>query len=47
MVISEWLPTGATPDGVAVRVRGCDQYEFRDGKVVRKDVYWKIVEKPR
>jgi hypothetical protein len=35
------------PDGVTVRVRGCDHYEFRDGKVVRKDAYWKIVGKPR
>jgi len=25
-------------------VRGCDHWEFRDGKVVRKDSYWKIVE---
>jgi len=47
MVISEWLLTGTTPDGVPVRVRGCDHYEFRDGRVVRKDAYWKIVEKPR
>jgi len=29
-----------------VRVRGCDHWEFRDGKVIRKDSYWKIVEKP-
>ena len=47
MVVSEWLLTGTTPDGVRIRVRGCDHYEFRDGKVVRKDAYWKIVEKPR
>jgi ketosteroid isomerase-like protein len=47
MVFSEWLLTGTRPDGVPVRVRGCDHYEFRDGKVVRKDAYWKIVEKPR
>jgi hypothetical protein len=24
-------------------VRGCDHWEFRDGKVVGKDSYWKIV----
>ena len=47
MVVSEWLLTGTRPDGVAVRVRGCDHYEFRDGKIVRKDAYWKIVETPR
>ncbi|HEX4984674.1 MAG TPA: nuclear transport factor 2 family protein [Burkholderiales bacterium] len=44
MVASEWLLTGTKPDGERVRVRGCDHYEFRDGKVVRKDSYWKIVE---
>jgi len=44
MVASEWLLTGTKPDGERVRVRGCDHYEFRDGKIVRKDSYWKIVE---
>jgi ketosteroid isomerase-like protein len=43
-VVSEWLLTGTRPGGQEVRVRGCDHYEFRDGKVVRKDSYWKIVE---
>jgi ketosteroid isomerase-like protein len=46
MLFSEWLLAGTTPDGIPVKVRGCDHYEFRDGKVVRKDSYWKIVEKP-
>jgi len=45
MVVSEWLLTGTRAGGEHVRVRGCDHYEFRDGKVVRKDAYWKIVEK--
>ena len=45
MVVSEWLLTGTRTDGVQVKVRGCDHYEFRDGKVVRKDAYWKLVEK--
>lgn len=44
--VSEWLLTGTTRDGRQVRVRGCDHWEFRSGKVVRKDSYWKIVEKP-
>ena len=44
MVASEWLLTGTRPNGTRVNVRGCDHYEFRDGKVVRKDSYWKIVE---
>ena len=47
MVFSEWLLTGTTPNGVAIKVRGCDHYEFRDGKVIRKDAYWKIVEERR
>lgn len=46
MLVSEWLLTGTKPDGTKVNVRGCDHYEFRDGKVIRKDAYWKMVEKP-
>ena len=46
MGVSEWLLTGTTPDGVRIQVRGCDHWEFRDGKVIRKDSYWKIVDKP-
>ena len=44
MGVSEWTLTGTTNSGVRIEVRGCDHYEFRDGKVVRKDSYWKIVE---
>ena len=44
--VSEWLLTGTTPEGIQIRVRGCDHWEFRSGKVIRKDSYWKIVEKP-
>ena len=43
MGISEWLVTGTLRSGGTVKVRGCDHYEFRGGKVVRKDSYWKIV----
>lgn len=42
--VSEWLLTGTTPDGVRIQVRGCDHWEFLNGKVIRKDSYWKIVE---
>ena len=42
--VSEWLLTGTTRSGVKIRVRGCDLWEFGDGKVVYKDSYWKIVE---
>lgn len=44
--VSEWLLTGTTAQGQLIRVRGCDHWEFRNGKVVRKDSYWKIVEAP-
>jgi ketosteroid isomerase-like protein len=43
--VSEWLLTGTTAEGRRVKVRGCDHWEFRDGKVVRKDSYWKLVER--
>ena len=46
LAVSEWLLTGTTPEGRRIRVRGCDHWEFRDGKVIRKDSYWKIVEPP-
>ena len=42
--VSEWLLTGTTRDGKALRVRGCDLFEFDGGKITRKDSYWKIVE---
>ncbi len=29
--------------GEPIEVRGCDFFEFRGGKVARKDSYWKIV----
>jgi hypothetical protein len=29
-----------------VSARGCDHWEFRDDKIVRKDSYWKIVDAP-
>ena len=44
MGVSEWLVTGTLRSGVSINVRGCDHYEFREGKVIRKDSYWKIVE---
>jgi steroid delta-isomerase-like uncharacterized protein len=41
--VSEWTIRGTTPDGERIEVRGCDLFEFRDGKISRKDSYWKIV----
>lgn len=42
--MSKWTLTGTTSDGERKEVRGCDFYTFRDGKVIAKDSYWKIVE---
>jgi ketosteroid isomerase-like protein len=42
--VSKWLLTGTSTDGHEVRVRGCDLLDFDEqGRVVRKDSYWKIV----
>jgi steroid delta-isomerase-like uncharacterized protein len=45
--VSEWLLTGTTANGEKVEVRGCDLFEFsvKDGKIKRKDSYWKIVQR--
>jgi ketosteroid isomerase-like protein len=45
MGISQWTVTGTTSSGERIAARGCDFYSFRDGKVVKKDSFWKIVEK--
>ena len=42
--MSKWTLTGTTSEGKSLEVRGCDFYTFRDGKVIHKDSYWKIVE---
>jgi taurine dehydrogenase small subunit len=39
---SEWTLSGTTTAGQRIEVRGCDLWAFRDGKVVKKDSYWKI-----
>jgi len=39
---SEWTLSGTTTEGQRIEVRGCDLWTFRDGKVVKKDSYWKI-----
>lgn len=44
MGVSEWTLTGTTTTGVKLNVRGCDLWEFRDGKIVRKNSFWKIIE---
>ncbi len=42
--VSEWTLTGTTAAGTRVEVRGCDHFTFREGKIARKNSFWKIVE---
>ena len=42
--VSEWTIRGTQASGERIEVRGCDLFEFRDGKISRKDSFWKIVE---
>lgn len=41
--VSEWTITGTDTSGKCVEVQGCDLFEFREGKIARKDSYWKTV----
>jgi len=46
--VSEWLLTGTiAATGERIEVRGCDLFEFatKEGKIRRKDSYWKIVQR--
>jgi steroid delta-isomerase-like uncharacterized protein len=42
--VSEWTLTGTSTSGKMIEVRGVDLLEFADGKIKRKDSFWKIVE---
>jgi ketosteroid isomerase-like protein len=42
--ISRWTLMGTSVNGTRTEVQGCDLYTFRNGQVIRKDSYWKIVE---
>jgi len=44
MGISQWTLRGTSIKGERIEVRGCDFYTFADGKIVKKDSYWKIRE---
>jgi steroid delta-isomerase-like uncharacterized protein len=41
---SEWTIRGTQATGESIEVRGCDLFEFTDGKISRKDSFWKIVD---
>ena len=40
--VSQWTLRGTTSSGERVEVRGCDFFTFANGKIVKKDSYWKI-----
>jgi hypothetical protein len=42
--VSEWTLTGTSTAGQTLEVRGVDLLEFVNGKITRKDSFWKIVE---
>jgi hypothetical protein len=42
--VSTWLLTGTTTSDEKICVRGCDLFDLSpDGRIRRKDSYWKIV----
>jgi len=42
--VSEWTLRGTQRTGESIEVRGCVLFELVDGKISRKDSYWKIVD---
>jgi ketosteroid isomerase-like protein len=42
--VSEWTLTGTSTSGQHIEVRGVDLLEFSEGKITRKDSFWKILE---
>ncbi len=41
--VSEWTLTGTPASGQRIEVRGVDLLEFAEGKITRKDSFWKII----
>ncbi|MFN4088693.1 MAG: nuclear transport factor 2 family protein [Alphaproteobacteria bacterium] len=41
--VTEWRRTATLPDGTRQDWLGCDLYIFRNGKVLRKDTFIKVV----
>ena len=42
--VSEWTLTGTSISGQHIEVRGVDLLEFTEGKIIRKESFWKILE---
>ena len=45
--VSEWTYVATSKSGRRSAVRGCDLFELRDGKVLRKDTYLKQIVAPK
>jgi ketosteroid isomerase-like protein len=43
--VSQWTLRGTAKNGESIEVRGCDFFTFANGKIVKKDSYWKIRER--
>ena len=43
--VSQWTLRGTRTDGERIEVRRCDFYTFRNGKIEKKDSFWKIRER--
>lgn len=41
--VTVWTVTGKSAGGETFNYRGCDLYDFKDGKITYKDTFWKIV----
>lgn len=41
--VSEWTLTGTRRSGERIEVRGVDLLEFREGRIIRKDSFWKLI----
>lgn len=39
--LSEWRVRGTAPDGSVIDTIGCDLWIFEDGKILKKDTYYK------
>lgn len=39
--LSEWRVRGTAPDGSVIDTIGCDLWEFENGKITKKDTYYK------
>ena len=42
--VSMWTLRGTQKTGEPIAVRGCDLLEIADGKITRKDSFWKIID---